>query len=229
MLPLRDTIPSRRLPVVNVVLIIVNIAVFLIEASLAAAGELDAFISMYALVPAALLGDIGGYWHTLFTSQFLHAGFGHLSGNMLYLFIFGDNVEDRLGHAGYLVTYLGWGLAAGCTQLMFNPDSTLPMMGASGAVAGVLGAYYVLYPSAGVLTLVPFFGFAVFPASVFLGFWFVFQLLEGSTVGLVQLARGVGGVAYFAHIGGFVAGILAGMLVRRKTRRRIRTYWSYHV
>jgi len=228
MLPLRDTIPSRRFPLVNTALIIANISVFVLETTYAAMGEIDAFVATYALIPAALLADPVAYWHTLFTSQFLHAGFWHLGGNMLYLFIFGDNVEDRLGHAGYLLAYLLWGTVAGLTQLVFNPGSFLPMMGASGAVAGVLGTYYVLYPTAGVLTLVPFFGLAVFPASVFLGFWFVFQLLQGSTVGLAQLARGVGGVAYFAHIGGFVSGVVSGLLVRRRARRRVRTYWSYH-
>jgi len=228
MLPLRDTIPSRRFPLVNTALIIANISVFILETTYGAIGELDTFIAAYALTPAALLADPGAYWHTLFTSQFLHAGFWHLGGNMLYLFIFGDNVEDRLGPVRYLLAYLLWGTVAGLTQLVFHPGSFLPMMGASGAVAGVLGTYYVLYPTAGVLTVVPFFGLAVFPASVFLGFWFVFQLLQGSTVGLAQLAQGAGGVAYFAHIGGFVSGVVSGLLVRRRTRRRVRTYWSYH-
>jgi membrane associated rhomboid family serine protease len=162
------------------------------------------------------------------TSMFLHGGFLHFGGNMLYLWIFGDNVEDRMGHGRFLVFYLLCGAAAALAQTVVNPDSVVPMLGASGAIAGVMGAYFVLYPHSRILTLVPIFIFIQLievPAIFFLGIWFVFQFLSG--VGSIATAAGEpgGGIAFWAHIAGFAAGIATVGLFRRRERLRV-DWWS---
>jgi len=213
MIPLRDVIPSRTTPVVTISLITLNVLVFMYELSLGRA--LDAFMLRYGLVPAAFS------WMNVFTSMFLHGSFMHVAGNMLYLWIFGDNVEDRLGHARFLVFYLLCGVAAALAQTISVPDSVVPMVGASGAIAGVMGAYFVLYPRSRIVTLIPlFFFFQVIevPAIWFLGIWFVMQFLSG--VGSIGAAA-TGGIAFWAHVAGFVAGITGVVVFRRPERQRV--------
>ena len=215
MIPISDVIPSRTAPIVTMALIVVNLLIFLYERSLSEP-VLQLFIGQYALIPA------GFHWPALFTSQFLHAGWAHVLSNMLYLWIFGDNVEDRLGHVPFLVFYLGAGAAAALLQTLFNPFSSVPMVGASGAIAGVMGAYFVLYPQSRVLTLIFLFIFVdivEIPAIFFLGIWFLMQLLSG--VGSLGVSNAAGGgVAFWAHIGGFVAGLLIGLVLRGRGPRR---------
>jgi len=211
MIPLRDTARSKGTPFINYALIVICGAAFLYEVSL---GErLDGFLYRYGLIPAQLsstvrhgsfsLAPIG----SVFTSMFLHAGWMHLIGNMLFLYVFGDNVEARLGHRSYLVFYLACGVVAALVQVFLSPESRIPMVGASGAIAGVLGAYFILFPKARVLTLIPLFVF--FPvvevsAFFFLGFWFLLQFAQAYLSG--SMAAGEGGVAWWAHAGGFAAG-----------------------
>ena len=217
MIPLRDSNPTRRTPIVTLALIGACFVAFAYELGLLATSEatLNGFITEWGVVPA----DITSAWErgavasqetaTLFASQFLHGGWLHLLGNMLYLWIFGNNIEDRLGRARFIVFYLGGGLVAALAQTAIDPGSPVPMIGASGAIAATLGAYLVLFPRARITTLV-FLGFFYqlinVPAIVVLGFWFVLQLMDG----LASLGpdRAGGGVAFFAHIGGFVAGAL---------------------
>jgi membrane associated rhomboid family serine protease len=210
MIPLRDTIPSSRVPLVNYGIIAANVAVFLHETTLGP--RLDAFVYTYGLVPREFAPA------TLVTSMFLHGGWGHLLGNMLYLYIFGDNVEDRLGHPRYLVFYLLCGVAAAATQALTNPDSSVPMVGASGAIAGVSGAYLLFFPRARVVTILPLFIFlqiVEIPAVFFLAVWFLWQLASGvATLGTRDAA---GGVAVWAHVGGFVSGMVLGPTLRRRT------------
>jgi membrane associated rhomboid family serine protease len=213
LLPLADHNPRQTTPVVNIVLIAINVLVFFWELQLQAAGQLEPALVNVAFVPArfwympgALLPNV----ITMFVSMFLHGGWLHLGGNMLYLWIFGDNVEDRLGHVKYLFFYLLCGLIATFAHAVMNPDSRMPSIGASGAIAGVLGAYVVLFPKQRVTTLIPIFIFITvreIPAIFLLGFWIIMQLFFGaaSMGGDLQSA---GGVAYFAHIGGFVAGMV---------------------
>jgi membrane associated rhomboid family serine protease len=213
MFPISDVIPSRTTPVVTVALIVVNVAVFLYQLALPEP-LLQQFVATYALVPAWFT------WSALFTSQFLHAGWMHIISNMLYLWIFGDNVEDRLGHGRFLIFYLGAGAVAAVLQMLFNPFSAVPMLGASGAIAGVMGAYFVLYPHSRVLTfvfLLLFVDLVEIPAIFFLGIWFLMQLLSGVGSLAVSNAAG-GGTAFWAHIGGFVAGVLIGFALRFRTR-----------
>ena len=215
MIPLRDTVPSARVPVVNYALIAANVAVFLYEASLG--HRMEPFIYAHGLVPR----DFGLV--DLLTSMFLHGGLMHLLGNMLYLYIFGDNVEDRLGHGRFLLFYLLCGGAAGAAQAIANPQSTIPMVGASGAIAGVLGAYFLFFPSARVLTLVPIFIFFQtfeIPAVFFLFGWFVWQL----GFGFATIGARTGGVAFFAHVGGFLAGMFLGPVLR--SRRPAPPEWA---
>ena len=215
MFPLSDVIPSRTTPVVTIALIAINAAVFLYQVFLSDVA-LALFVGSYALIPAWF------NWTALFTSQFLHAGWLHAIGNMLYLWIFGDNVEDRLGHVPFLVFYLGSGAAAALLQTLFNPFSNVPMVGASGAIAGVMGAYFVLYPHSRVLTavfLIIFFDIVEIPAIFFLGIWFLMQLLSG--VGSLGASHAAGGgTAFWAHIGGFVAGAAIGAVLRATDRGR---------
>src|SRR5262245_21368481 len=216
MIPLRDIIPSRTTPVVTIGLIVLNIIVFLYELSLGRG--VDAFMLYYGLVPAAFS------WMNVFTSMFLHGGFLHVAGNMLYLWIFGDNVEDRMGHGRFLVFYLLCGVAAALAQTITSPDSVVPMVGASGAIAGVMGAYFVLYPRSRIVTLIPlFFFFQVVevPAIFFLGIWFLMQFISGVGSLGIAIGRNTGGVAVWAHVAGFVAGITGVGLFRRAERQRV--------
>jgi len=226
MIPLRDNIRSRKVPVVNYVLIGANILAFLFELGLGP--NLEAFFHVFGLVPDRVIGialNAPGYIHwaliPFITSIFLHAGWLHLVGNMLFLYIFGDNVEGTLGHVRYLVFYLACGLAASLTHLVSVPSSTVPTVGASGAVAGVLGAYFLLFPGARVLTLVPIFFFVQIieiPAFIFLGIWFLIQFLSGSLS--LFASQQTAGVAWWAHIGGFVAGAGYTILRYRRLKRR---------
>jgi membrane associated rhomboid family serine protease len=231
MLPLKDDNPTERTPVVTIGLIVVNVLVFLWELSLPEYSRTHAMFSL-GLIPAALTHHGAPVLHsdvspqvTLLTSMFLHGGFLHLGGNMLYLWIFGNNVEDVVGSARFLLFYLICGVAAGLAQVFVMPGSHIPQIGASGAIAGVLGAYLVLFPHARVMTLVPLFYFMRvmwLPAVAVLGFWFVLQLFNG--VGGLALSRATsadtGGVAFFAHIGGFVAGFLLIRLFAPARRHR---------
>lgn len=212
MIPLKDDNPTRTPAVVTILLIAINAAVFAFQAALPSdAGA--RFVADFGAFPARLLQDPFGASRglppaaTLISSMFLHGSLLHIGGNMLYLWIFGNNIEDRLGHARFLVFYLLSGLGAHAAQIATSPDSLIPVIGASGAIAGVLGAYLILYPRARVLVLVPL-GFFIrtfwVPAIVVLGLWFALQFLGG----LPSLGRGGGGVAWFAHIGGFLTGIL---------------------
>ena len=217
MIPLRDIIPSRTTPVVTITIIVLNVLVFLYELSLGRAVE--PFTLYWGLVPAAFS------WVTVFTSMFLHGGLLHVAGNMLYLWIFGDNVEDRMGHGRFAVFYLLCGIAAALAQTATVPDSVVPMVGASGAIAGVMGAYFVLYPKSRIVTLVPlFFFFQVIevPAILFLGIWFLMQFVNGlGSISTVANGQTAGGVAFWAHIAGFVAGISGVVVFRRPERQRV--------
>jgi membrane associated rhomboid family serine protease len=214
MFPVSDVIPSRTTPVVTVGLIIANVLVFCYQLVLPAAG-LQQFVATYAVVPAWF------WWPSLFTSEFLHSGWMHILWNMVYLWIFGDNVEDRLGHVPFLVFYLGAGAIAAVLQILFNPFSGVPMLGASGAIAAVMGAYFVLYPHSRVLTaifVVIFFDLIEIPAIFFLGIWFLLQLISG--VGSLGVSNAAGGgTAFWAHIGGFVVGVAVGGVLRSRDRQ----------
>jgi membrane associated rhomboid family serine protease len=226
MIPIRDTLPSRRIPWVMWVLLALNAAAFIQE--LRAGPRIDALLSRFAVIPVqwqlATPSDLWD-WPRLFlalvTAQFLHAGWLHLGANMLYLWIFGNNVEDRLGHARFLLLYLGAGVAAAVSQVFVTPNSAIPMVGASGAIAGVLGAYLLLFPSARVITLIPlglWWETIEMPAFLFLGLWFLLQWAEGlSTIGQVA---DVGGVAFWAHIGGFVSGMIGAVVAAPRRRSR---------
>ncbi len=229
MIPVRDDNPSATTPVVNYALLLANCAAFLVQIALVHAGAAWV-VPGYGLVPARITQDPTGEAFTVLTSMFMHGGWEHLGGNLLFLYIFGDNVEDALGHGRYLAFYLLSGLAAAGAQVFIDPTSSIPMVGASGAIAGVLGAYLVLYPRAPVYVINPIlplwllFGvFLVLPAWLVVGEWFVWNLVRGiGSLGQTNL----GGVAFFAHLGGFVAGLLAikPALIGR-TRRRAR-HWS---
>ena len=230
MIPLKDDLPTRSTPVVTVLLMALNVLVFLYQASLEIGGPgegahaAQAFAMEFGLVPCRLTGacqlagDLPSPVFTVFSSMFLHGSFFHIAGNMLYLWIFGNNVEDTLGHGRFILFYLVSGVAAATTQTLVGPDSQVPMIGASGAISGVLGAYLLLYPHANVLTLV-IFGFfwrvVSIPALLVLGFWMVVQILNG----LGSFGAG-GGVAWFAHIGGFLAGMGLLPLLRPRPQPR---------
>jgi membrane associated rhomboid family serine protease len=208
MIPLYDTLHSRRFPVVNWSLIGLNVLVFLYELNLGPAA-LESLTRTWGLVPAQLAAHPGSEWITIFTAMFLHGGWFHILSNMWVLFIFGDNVEDRLGGARYLVFYLLSGVAAALLESYLLIGSSVPMIGASGAIAGVLGAYLISFPRARVASLVPIlfiFTIIEIPATIFLLFWFVSQLFSG----FLALEGSTGsGIAWWAHVGGFVFGMLA--------------------
>jgi rhomboid family protein len=237
MLPLKDDVPSANAPIVTVALISLNVMVFLYQVAMEFGGDAasaspgpsaaEALVLEFGAVPCRLTGACGhDFPHpivTIFTSMFLHGGLIHVGGNMLYLWIFGDNVEDTLGHLRFLVFYLTCGIAAAVAQTLVSPTSRVPMIGASGAVSGVLAAYLILFPYATVLTLITFGFFIRFvhvPAILVLGFWIVVQFLNG------VLSLGVGGgtgpgVAWFAHIGGFLTGLLLLFLLRPRPAGRL--------
>ena len=220
MIPLRDVIPSRTTPFVTVAIIAVNALAFWFELSMPAPAR-QAFLFQFGVVPATFA------WPTLLSSMFLHAGWLHIIGNMWFLWIFGDNVEDRLGHGRYLVFYLLCGAVSGIAQTLVNPNSPIPTIGASGAIAGVMGAYFVLYPHSRVLTLiwlVIYVDIVEIPSVYFLGFWFLMQLFSG--VGSVaQTAGSQGGVAFWAHVAGFLFG-LAAVFVFRRPERQKSEWWN---
>lgn len=236
MLPLKDDVPSRSFPLISVLLIAANVAAFLYQLSLEAGTggtgrATTAFVMEFGAVPCRLTGlcpgdDSAAPIVTVFTSMFLHGSLFHIAGNMLYLWIFGDNVEDSLGHLRFLTLYVLSGVGAAALQALMSPESQVPMVGASGAISGVLGAYLFLFPHASVLTLVTFGFFIRFvqvPAVIVLGFWIVVQVLNGllSYGALAAGAAERGGVAWFAHIGGFVTGVMLLFLLRPRAVRRL--------
>lgn len=212
MIPLRDKNPSYTFPIINYLLIAANVVAFFYELSLGP--RLDNFIINYGLVPQKYFYAVAHHTHLItryfpfFTSMFLHGGWMHIIGNMWFLFIFGDNVEDKLGHGNYLAFYLLGGLAAAVIQLLSSVGSPVPTIGASGAISGVLGAYLVMFPKAKISTLIPIFFFIDIidiSAFLFIGFWFLMQFVSGlQTLGI----DASGGIAWWAHVGGFIAGIL---------------------
>jgi membrane associated rhomboid family serine protease len=224
MIPLRDANPVRRTPVVTIAIVAACIAVFAYKLGLdsAGAGEGDLLLLQHGLVPANLTAafesgrGLGEQLLAVLTSMFLHVNLLHLGGNMVYLWIFGNNIEDRLGRLPFIAFYLFGGASAALAQVAIDPSSPIPMVGASGAISAVLGAYLVLFPGARVLSLI-FLGFFYqlieIPAVIVLGLWFVLQLVDG--IGSLGLAGAEGGVAFFAHVGGFVAGVAVGLLLRR--------------
>jgi membrane associated rhomboid family serine protease len=217
MLPLRDHLPTRSVPVVNYALIAVNLVVFGVQASAAAGGvDVDAVVAPWTIVPAQLVAHPLAALPTLFTHMFLHASVAHVAGNMLFLWIFGDNVEDALGHARYALFYLACGLVAALAQVAIGPHSTVPMLGASGAIAGVLAAYGVLYPMSPISVLNPipimwfFWGLTILlPAWIVIAEFFVANLWDA-----FASSTQAGGVAFAAHVGGFVAGLVLLPLLR---------------
>jgi membrane associated rhomboid family serine protease len=217
MIPLRDDVPHRRTPIVTWLLIAANVGVFLLQMTRGQA------IDRFAAIPANI--SQGHHLYTILTSMFMHGGIIHILSNMWFLYIFGDNVEDTFGHAGYLAIYLVSGVCGALAQVAVAHGSTIPMIGASGAISGVLGAYLVLYPRARILTLLPIFIFIQLinvPAFIFLGFWIIVQLLSG-----LASPRAGGGVAFFAHMGGFAFGLLMGILARIFRPRRGLRYRIY--
>jgi membrane associated rhomboid family serine protease len=233
MIPLRDNVAPRRLTPINSALIAANIAVFVYELSLGT--RVAAFVERFALVPEAVTRALAASTHrnfaalaplmTTVTSMFVHGGFWHIAGNMLYLFIFGAAVEYRMGAARYLTFYFAAGIAAAIATVWIAPESSVPVIGASGAIAGVLGAYFILYPRGRIVTILPIFIFIQFieiPAVIYLLFWFAVQLYAG----LEQSggAAAMGGVAWWAHVGGFMFGVALGpmLAVNRPRRRRSR-------
>jgi membrane associated rhomboid family serine protease len=216
MLPLKDSLKTRTRPFVVYAILTANIIVYLYEISLGQ--ELNDFVRQFGVIPYSLFHPTGiESFIALFTSMFIHAeSIMHIAGNMLFLWIFADNVEDRMGHAKFLLFYFACGVAAALLQSIIDPGSKIPMIGASGAISGVLGAYVLLFPKARVLALIPlgfFLRVSYLPSYIFLGIWFLYQFLFGvSSLG----ARG--GVAYFAHIGGFIAGLLLALPFRKKKK-----------
>ena len=224
MIPIRDTIRSKTFPIINWLIIGANALVFLFELSLSPQ-SLEQFISAFGIIPEQL--NILQPWVmvanplplvTLLTHMFLHGGWVHFLSNMWILYIFGDNVEARLGHFRYIIFYILGGVIAGLTQVLIAPNSSIPSIGASGAIAAVLGAYLVLFPHARVVSLVPiffFFWFVDIPAIFYLGFWFISQLFSG--IMSLPTAGAVGGVAWWAHIGGFIYGVFIHKLFVKRT------------
>ena len=228
MIPIKDDNPTSKIPIVTIALIVVNCLVFLYEISLGAHGFSE-FTFKYGLIPAELIqGKVPIYRELytapaldVFTSMFMHGGFLHLAGNMLYLWIFGDNIEDTLGHLKFLIFYILSGVAAALSFASIEPGSTVPMVGASGAISGILGAYLIRYPLARVYTLIWFLfviRIVAIPAIFVLGFWFILQVINGSSA--IAFAKD-GGVAWFAHIGGFVFGMLVFLIFRLGNKRRV--------
>jgi len=222
MIPIKDRNPTHRFPIFTILIILVNIVVFLYEISLDVKA-LESFFLTYGVVPFSVNGAFGQGLldpmavFPLLSSMFLHGGILHLGGNMLYLWVFGDNIEDKLGRGRFLAFYLLCGLAATLLHIVIDPTSTVPTVGASGAISGVLGAYLLMFPKARVVTIIPIFFFlqvAELPALIVLGFWFVIQFFNG-IASLGYETAGMGGVAWWAHIGGFIAGLLFVIPLRK--------------
>jgi membrane associated rhomboid family serine protease len=238
-IPLKDYNPTRSFPLFTILLIAANVVVFIQDRLLGhyekvlvhtghgavrAVTFVGGLSEHFAMVPAELLGNLLLEWPTVFTSMFLHGNWLHIGSNMLYLWIFGNNIEDTLGKLRFLVFYFTCGLVAAMTQVLSDPASTIPMVGASGAVAGVMGAYLLLFPRARILTLIPIFIFFTtveLPAFVIIGYWALLQFLNASLLQGGEMLRG-GGVAYFAHIGGFASGMLLLVLLGGRPGRRRR-------
>jgi membrane associated rhomboid family serine protease len=223
MIPIRDDNPTHSTPIVTYLLILLNVLVFIFQTLIGS--NYEVFVYRFALIPAAVTGSMSlGSLFNIFTSMFMHAGLAHIGGNMLYLWIFGDNVEDRLGSFRYLVFYVVGGVVASVTHILTNPNSVIPTVGASGAIAAVLGAYLVLFPRQKVLTLIPL-GFwlrlTLLPASLVLVVWFLLQFFQGV---LTLGGPDVGGVAVWAHIGGFISGVILGQLLKKPEN----AYPAYH-
>jgi membrane associated rhomboid family serine protease len=219
MIPLRDVIPSRTTPYVTMALIALNLLVFVREITLPADAT-ERFFLAYGLIPAQFS------WVSLLTSMFVHAGWLHIGSNMLSLWIFGDNVEDRMGHGRFLIFYLLAGTAAALLETQANTASWLPLVGASGAIAGVMGAYLFMFPHSRIhvlIMLIFYIDIVEIPAVMFLGIWFVMQILGG--VGRVASEVGTGGIAFWAHVGGFVTGAVASFLFKRPERTQA-DWWS---
>jgi membrane associated rhomboid family serine protease len=222
MFPLKDENPTRTKPVLTIFLIAANTAIFIASYF---SGSFEGIVKSYGMKPAQVLK--GKELYTIFTSMFLHGGILHIFGNMLYLWIFGDNIEDALGRPKFLLFYLLGGVAAGLAHAFSDPSSMVPTIGASGAISAVLGAYMVLYPRAKVLTAMmyfPLFRIVMIPAIFFLGFWFLLQVLSTS---ILLITGAPTEVAYWAHIGGFIAGMLMILPIRRKLRKRGRARSVY--
>jgi len=213
-IPLRDVVPSRTTPYITITIIVLNALAWLFEVSLRP-DQLPVFLQVYGVVPAYFQPA------TLITSMFLHGSWMHVIGNMWYLWIFGDNVEDRVGHGRFIFFYLLCGIAAAVGQIAADPTSELPTVGASGAIAGVMGAYFVLYPHSRVLTLLPwiFIQIVEMPAIVLLGFWFLMQLFSAGAIAVTANTQG-GGVAFAAHVVGFLAGVVGIFVFRKRERDR---------
>ncbi len=224
MIPIRDQIKPRRTPIINYLLIAVNIIVFILQWS--AGANQESIVYEFALIPASFSDGIElSEIRDIFTSMFMHAGLMHLLGNMIYLWIFGDNVEDAMGHFTYLLFYLAGGFVASITHIFVNPGSQIPTVGASGAIAAALGAYLVLYPQSRVATFIPlgfFMTLRMLPASIVLVMWFVLQLFNGV---LTLGAADMGGTAFWAHIGGFVFGAFIALFFRGKHSTRQVQQW----
>lgn len=231
MLPLRDTVRSRMFPIVNWGIILANLVIFVYESSLGPGG-LERLFSAFALVPNEVTSLRPGGLIALVTSMFLHGGWFHVLSNMWTLYIFGDNIEDRMGSSRYLAFYLLGGVAAGLTHVYFSADTSAPTVGASGAIAAVLGAYFILYPTGRVITLVPLFflpWFIEIPAVVFIGVWFLTQVFSGLVS--IGAAGQFSNIAWWAHIGGFAFGFLMVHVFARRARPYARwhrdEYWPY--
>lgn len=226
MIPIRDELKTRRFPLFNTLLIIINVAVFSLQWLLGAEQD-GALMYQFAFIPSNFLAAPMNFNNVrnIFTAMFMHAGLLHLAGNMLYLWIFGDNIEDALGHLPYLVFYLVGGVTATLTHVFTNPASTIPTVGASGAIAAVLGAYLVLYPRSRVLTFIPigyFMTLKLVPASIVLGVWFVLQFFNGV---LSLGGPDVGGIAFWAHIGGFVTGVVLALIFGKRRQISPQRRW----
>jgi len=219
LIPLRDENPTQNLPVVTVLLILLNCLLFGYEMSLVfeSSVELNRFIRQWGFVPESFTAGRAGSFITVFSSMFLHGGYLHLGSNMLFLWVFGDNIEDQLGAGRFLVFYLICGVAGSLGQYVVTPHSPAPLIGASGAIAGVLGGYFLLYPTARVLTAVIFVIFIrliYLPAWILLGFWIILQLIQGTAS--LGMSDPVGNVAWFAHLGGFLTGVVMVLFFRKR-------------
>lgn len=217
MIPLKDNIPSKKIPIVNYVLLFLNSCIFIYQLTLLSQNDLEQFIQIYAVKPAYLLSNPIYEAKTIFSAMFLHGSWLHFLGNMIYLYIFGDNVEDKFGHIKFLIFYLFCGTVATLFQVGVNPSSKIPIIGASGAISGVLGAYLVFFPRAKILTLVPIgllTRIVYIPAFLFLGFWFIIQI---HALTLSSLIPSRSNIAWWAHVGGFLVGIV--IAVKSKSRR----------
>ncbi len=224
MIPLRDNIPSKGKPFVTWALILANCYVFYLQVTSGGDVGFERFVNRWAVIPSKLFGNPLAHWHTLITATFLHGGWMHIIGNMVFLYIFGKNVEDRMGHVKYLIFYLLVGMLANGSQAFISQTSKIPLIGASGAIAGVLGSYFFYYPYAKILTLLPIFFFIriiEIPAFIFLGFWFLMQTLNSTATISAQMSshQASGGVAFIAHAVGFIAGLIFSPIFGDKRSR----------